>query len=168
MSERRVVEHPAVGGYNSLWGWHLSRDPLRVAFNFLMLLVIRYSLFLELKTACMRAMGIKVGEHVSMALEATVDIFYPELIEIGDNSIVGYRATILAHEYLIDTYRTGKVIIGKNVLIGANATILAGVTIGDGAVISACSLVNRDVPAGAFVGGVPAGVIERENVVQSG
>ena len=169
MPERKLTEHPAaVKGFNSLWGWHHDRDPVVVAFNFLLLQVVRYSPSLQLKIGCMRAMGIKAGEHVSMALEATVDIIYPELIEIGDNTVVGYRTTILAHEYLIDTYRTGRVIIGKNVLIGANATILAGVTIGDGAVVSACSLVNRDVPAGAFVGGVPAKIIERENDVQSG
>ncbi|MDI6897617.1 acyltransferase [Methanocella conradii] len=165
MSERRTIDHPAWKGANSLWTWHIDRNPLRVAFNFLLLQVVRYSPSLQLKIDCMRLMGVKVGERVSMALEATVDIFFPELIEIGENSIIGYRATILAHEYLIDRYRTGRVVIGKNVLVGANSTILPGVTIGDGAVISACSLVNRDVPAGAFVGGVPAKIIERENGV---
>ncbi|AFD01034.1 hypothetical protein Mtc_2299 [Methanocella conradii HZ254] len=165
MSERRTIDHPAWKGANSLWTWHIDRNPLRVALNFLLLQVVRYSPSLQLKIDCMRLMGVKVGERVSMALEATVDIFFPELIEIGENSIIGYRATILAHEYLIDRYRTGRVVIGKNVLVGANSTILPGVTIGDGAVISACSLVNRDVPAGAFVGGVPAKIIERENGV---
>jgi acetyltransferase-like isoleucine patch superfamily enzyme len=163
MTARKVMDHPARGGFNSLWGWHDDRDPLRVLFNFFMMLIVRYSPSLRLKVECMRLMGVKAGEHVSMALEATVDIFYPELIEIGDNSIVGYRATILAHEYLIDKYRTGNVIIGKNVLIGANATILPGVAIGDGAVVSACSLVNKDVPSGAFVGGVPAKILESQN-----
>jgi len=163
MSERKVTEHPARGGVNSLWNCYEGRNPLVVAFNFLMLLVVRYSPILQLKIDCLRLMGVKAGQHVAMAMEASVDIFYPELIEIGDNTIVGSRATILAHEYLIDKYRTGNVIIGKNVLIGANATILPGVTIGDGAVVSACSLVNKDVPAGAFVGGVPAKIIEREN-----
>jgi acetyltransferase-like isoleucine patch superfamily enzyme len=141
----------------------MDREPLRVAFNFLMLLIVRYSPSLQLKIDCMRLMGINAGQHVSMALEATVDIFFPELIEIGDNTIIGHGATILAHEYLIDKYCTGNVKIGKGVLIGANTTVLPGVTIGDGAVVSACSLVNKDVPAGAFVGGVPAKIIERQN-----
>jgi acetyltransferase-like isoleucine patch superfamily enzyme len=139
---------------------------LRVSLNFLLLLIVRYSPSLRLKLPCLRLMGVKAGKHVSMALQATVDIFYPELIEIGDNSIVGYNATILAHEYMIEAHRTGKVIIGKNVLIGANATILPGITIGDNAVVSAGSLVNHDVPAGAFVGGVPAKVLERKNIDQ--
>ena len=48
-------------------------------------------------------------------------------------------------------------------MIGANTTILPGVTIGDGAVVSAGTLVHKDVPAGAFVGGNPMRII-KENV----
>jgi acetyltransferase-like isoleucine patch superfamily enzyme len=54
--------------------------------------------------------------------------------------------------------------IGNSVLIGINATILKGVTIGDGAVVAANSLVNRSVPSKTLVGGVPAKVL-RENIV---
>ncbi|MCK5698777.1 MAG: acyltransferase, partial [Candidatus Aenigmarchaeota archaeon] len=82
-------------------------------------------------------------------------IFFPELIEIGENCIIGYNATVLAHEFLIDEYRTGRVKIGDNVLIGANTTVLAGVMIGDNAQVSAMTLVNKDVLKNAKVGGVP-------------
>jgi len=50
-------------------------------------------------------------------------------------------------------------VIGNDVFIGMNVTILDGVNIGHGAVIGACSLVNKDVPPYAIVGGVPAKVI---------
>ena len=53
----------------------------------------------------------------------------------------------------------GEVVIGNNVLIGANTTILPGVTIGDNAIVSAATLVHKDVPAGAFVGGNPMQMI---------
>jgi hypothetical protein len=46
--------------------------------------------------------------------------------------------------------------IGRDVWIGANAVILGGVTVGDGAVVAAGSVVSRDVEAGAIVAGVPA------------
>ena len=50
----------------------------------------------------------------------------------------------------------GGVEIGKNVWIGTKATILDGVRIGDNAIIGAYSLVNKDVPSGNKVVGIPA------------
>lgn len=49
--------------------------------------------------------------------------------------------------------------IGDHVWIGARSTILKGVSIGDGAVVAAGSLVTRDVPPGALVGGSPARMV---------
>lgn len=51
------------------------------------------------------------------------------------------------------------IVIGNDVYIGFRATIKAGITIGDGAVVGACSLVTKDVPPYAIVGGVPAKII---------
>jgi acetyltransferase-like isoleucine patch superfamily enzyme len=93
-----------------------------------------------------------------------VDVFFPEHITIGNNSVIGYNTTILAHEYLIEEYRIGKVVIGDHVLIGANTTILPGVTIGDGAIVAAGAVVHKDVPAGAFVGGNPLRDLRRSGV----
>ena len=58
----------------------------------------------------------------------------------------------------IDTLTKGPVKIGNDVWIGFRATILSGVTIGDGAVIGAGSIVTRDVPAYSIVCGGPAKV----------
>ncbi len=102
---------------------------------------------------------MKVGDQTAVALMVMMDIMFPEKISIGRNSIIGYNTTILAHEYLIDEYRLGDVVIGDEVMVGANSTILPGVTIGDGAIVSAGTLVHQDVPAGSFVGGNPMRVI---------
>ena len=52
-----------------------------------------------------------------------------------------------------------RISIGNDVWIGANAIILDGVSIGDGAIIAAGSLVNKDVDSYTIVGGVPAKLI---------
>jgi acetyltransferase-like isoleucine patch superfamily enzyme len=52
------------------------------------------------------------------------------------------------------------VTIGKNVWIGENACILMGVTIGDGAIIGANSVVTKDVSAASIVAGAPARLIK--------
>lgn len=140
---------------NSLTKWYLARNPFRVTVNFTVIFLSRYLPFLSLKRFLYRLLGAKVGKNVSFGLGATLDIFFPDFIEIGDNSVIGYNSTILCHEFLVAELRKGKVIIGKNAMIGANSTILAGVTIGDNASISAMSLVNRDVSEGEKVQGVP-------------
>lgn len=56
-----------------------------------------------------------------------------------------------------------EIIIGDHVWIGTRAVVLKGVTIGDGAVIAACSVVTKDVPADCLAAGNPARVI-RKNV----
>lgn len=94
-----------------------------------------------------------------MGLAVVFDVFYPHLITIEENSVIGYNSVILCHDFRVKEALTGPVHIGKDVLVGANSTILPGVTIGDGAQVSAMSLVNKDIPAGVFAGGVPVRVI---------
>ena len=140
---------------NSLAKWYLARNPVRVAINFIVIYLSRYLPFLSFKRFLYRLLGAKIGKNVSFGLGVTLDIFFIDLVEIGDNTVIGYNSTILCHEFLVPELRKGKVVIGKNVMIGANSTILAGVTIGDNASVSAMSLVNRDVSDGECVQGVP-------------
>lgn len=57
--------------------------------------------------------------------------------------------------------RKGDIIIGNDIWIGYEAVIMSGVTIGDGAIIGARSVVTKDIPPYTIVGGVPARQIRR-------
>lgn len=59
------------------------------------------------------------------------------------------------------TKSKGKITIGNDVWIGYGVTILSGVNIGDGAVLGACALVNKDVTPYTIVGGIPAKMIKK-------
>lgn len=161
MRRRERLTRHFTDGANSLVHWTRHVPPLKVVRNFIVIYLCRYLPALGLKRWLYRRIGVKVGRDVSVGLGAVLDVFWPELIELGDGCVIGFNSTVLTHEFLIREYRTGPVRIGKGAMIGANATILAGVEIGDGAVVSALSLVNDDVPPGAKVMGVPAVVVGR-------
>ena len=86
-------------------------------------------------------------------------------IYIGDNSFIGHNCTLATLDHELDPEKRyiiypAPIKIGNKVWIGSNAIILKGVTIGDGAVVAAGALVNKDVPPLAIVGGVPAKIIK--------
>ena len=107
------------------------------------------------------------------------------VIEVGAGTFVNHRTELVAHErvtlgrdcllawdvLVLDSdshsvdggVRTAAVTIGDRVWIGCRASVLKGVTIGDGAVVAAGSVVVQDVPARALVAGNPARVV-REDV----
>lgn len=156
----RKTERYPIEGPNSLWQIYRTVSMWKGIRNFIFIQIARYCPLLPVKNwIYRRVLGMKVGKHTAFALMVMVDVFFPERIRVGDNTIIGYNSTILAHEYLIDEYRLGDVVIGNHVMIGANTTILPGVTIGDRAVVAAGSVVHRDVAPGSFVGGNPIRVI---------
>ena len=94
-------------------------------------------------------------------------------IVIGDNFLSGRNVTISDNNHGDTDFNTleippyerklvtkGPVIIGNNVWVGDKATILGGVSIGNGAVIAANSVVTKDVPPYTIVGGNPARIIK--------
>jgi len=152
----RKVERYPTEGPNSLWQVYRTVSRTKAVRNFVFIQIARYCPSLPVKNwIYRRVLGMKVGRQTAFALMVMVDVFFPEKITVGDNTIVGYNSTLLTHEYLIDEYRLGEIKIGSNVMIGANVTVLPGVTIGDGAVVAAGAVVHKDVAPGARVGGNP-------------
>ena len=96
---------------------------------------------------------------------AKISVF--EKVTIGQDVAISENVTIRDsdnHEISgANGPSTAPINIGDKVWIGINVTILKGVTVGDGAVIAAGSLVNKNIPPRTLVGGVPAKVL-RENV----
>lgn len=90
-----------------------------------------------------------------------------DTIQIGDHVGIGQEVMILttSHEIGPAPRRNGPltmapVVVGNGVWIGARSLILPGVTVGDGAIVAAGSVVHRDVPANTLVGGVPARAVK--------
>ena len=90
-------------------------------------------------------------------------------IEIGSDSVISDDVRIQdsdnhrVYEHGQQKVMTKPILIGNHCWIGKNALILKGVTIGDGAIVAAGSVVVKDVPSGCLVAGNPARVI-KENV----
>ncbi|WP_172623509.1 acyltransferase [Arabiibacter massiliensis] len=89
-----------------------------------------------------------------------------ESITIGDGCAISHDFTVMdSNAHILDGSKgTAPVVVEDHVWIGTRVMVLSGVTVGEGAVIAAGSVVTRDVPARSLVGGVPAKVI-RDNVV---
>jgi maltose O-acetyltransferase len=107
--------------------------------------------------------GLRLGEGVYIAPGTVIDPRHCWLVSIGDESVLGPRVHILAHDASTKPHlgftKIGEVNIGRRVFIGAMAVILPDVRIGDDAIVGAGSVVRDDVPAGMVAFGNPAQVI---------
>lgn len=162
---------------------------LVVSYEFLMCLIFslpRYRLCIFFKQSLLRLMGAQFGKGVviypgvwispgrNLQVEDHVDLAKDVLIttsggvKIGSRTLIGYRTQIISSNHSIPPVGQpfpisgddhAPVVIGQDVWIGANCVITPGVTIGEGAVVAAGSVVTKDVPENSIVGGVPAKVI---------
>ncbi|PSQ60861.1 MAG: acetyltransferase [Halobacteriales archaeon SW_9_67_25] len=158
----RLTAHARPGPGTSLRKWYRVRNPLRVVLNYVVIVVCRISPSLRLKRWLLRRVGVTVGSGVAWGLESTPDVFWPDLVTVEADAVIGYDATILCHEFLVDEYRTGEVVIGERAMIGAGTVVLPGVEVGPGARVAANSLVASDVRPGATVAGIPATPVDDE------
>lgn len=122
------------------------------------------------------ALGVDIkGDYANISIDKNAEInsgvflLAKDKILLGENSTIAYHAMVLTSANPNGPYNalsklypkmTAPVVIGKNVWIGAGAIILPGVTIGDLVVVAAGAVVNRDIPSGVVVAGVPARIVK--------
>lgn len=101
--------------------------------------------------------SIQIGNFCSIARNVTFQEFNHDF-----NRLTSYfiNANMFRKSNLDDIVSKGSIVLGHDVWIGTHSVILSGVKIGTGAVIAANSVVVKDVPSYAIVGGNPAKVIK--------
>ena len=116
---------------------------------------------------------LHIGRHVQ--INDSVHIGAIEQVVIGDHTLIASRVFISDHNHgnyqVQDSASTPEippadrplssrpVHIGRNVWLGEQVCILPGVTVGDGAIVGANSVVTRDIPPNSIAAGNPARVI---------
>ena len=102
-----------------------------------------------------------VGKDCQIGADCIFDL--SERITIGDRVTIGFGVMLLTstHELDIREHRAGPVqlipvTIGDGSWLGPRVIILPGVTVGEGAIVEAGAVVNKDVPPHSRVGGMPA------------
>jgi len=121
------------------------------------------------RVALHRWRGVHIGKNIFIGAEVFIDDAEPGLVTIEDDVTIIARSTILGHAYypvhfasmLKDARQKRNTVIKKGAYLGAHTVVLPGVTIGEYSIISACSLVTKDVPPYSMVAGVPAAVVKK-------
>ena len=110
--------------------------------------------------------GVKIGKNCKISSHT----FICEGVTIEDGVFIGHNVTFINDKYPRATDNSGRrldigdwklerTVIKKGASIGSSATILCGVTIGEGAIVGAGSVVTKKVPALAVVAGNPARIL---------
>ncbi len=117
---------------------------------------------------------VEIGAKTVLGQECTISGY--QRIQIGEQCVVADRAMFIDFDHgtaevdrpiRVQGIYKRDVVIGSNVWIGYGASFLRGVRVGDNSVVGTYSVVNRDVPANAVVGGIPAKVLRMRDAPSS-
>jgi acetyltransferase-like isoleucine patch superfamily enzyme len=104
-----------------------------------------------------RARGVSIGRNVWISYNVVLETGAPQLITIEDGAFIGIGVIVIAH--FKESHRGVR--IGKQAFIGPGVIILPDVEIGEGAVVTAGSVVTSSVPPMTVVQGNPAVAIAK-------
>ena len=116
----------------------------------------------RLRIKLQRWRGVQIGKQVHIGPDCIIDYAYPCFVRIDDGASLAGADYVLAHSTPMECHAknvesfVAPTIIGRNAWVGVNVTILPGVTIGEGAIVAAGSVVTHDIPAWTLAAGVPA------------
>lgn len=108
---------------------------------------------------------LSVGDGSWLSPKVIIHTHADARIQIGDRCDIGPGVKFITGGHLMGNSQrragagTAKsIVIGNGTWVGAESTILGGVTIGEGCIVAAGSVVTKDVPPNVLVAGVPASV----------
>jgi len=151
----------------------MKMSPLRIIKKLLYYFAIIFPMPSSLKASIFASNGVKIKnkKKIFIGYNVWLDSAYPNLITLGEHVIIGAGVKMIAHSG--GTFLHGETLTNKlneikiedGVLIGINSIILPGVNIGKCAVISAGSVVTKDVEPYTVVGGNPAKFLNKLEVI---
>ncbi len=163
--------------YGQVSFWRVFVSSLKHVRNAFLLKYCMYSVLLspvnyrKIRPILWRWMGAKVGKDCFIGYEVWADMTNMDLIELEDYVHITTRCILLCHKRDLRNYHVGdnsaklpyvrkKIVLKKGCMIGMNTTIMPGVTIGEGAMVGAGSVVTKDIPPWTIATGSPAVVVK--------
>lgn len=124
----------------------------------------------KLRPRLMRKMGCHVGNGCFIGDHVRIDQGHADMITLEDGVSIAGGTRLLCHqrdfaEYFVGSdynklrYKIKPIVLKKGCLIGMESFVLPGVTVGEGAIVGAGSLVTKDIPAWTVATGRPAKVV---------
>lgn len=126
----------------------------------------------KLRPWVLKKLGCHVGKDVFVGDHVRIDGGHAHLIYIDDHAHIAGGTRLLCHQRDLSNYCVGDdyaklgykkkpIHLCKGSLVGMESFIMPGVTIGEGAIVGAGSLVTKDIPAWTIATGRPAKVVKK-------
>lgn len=133
----------------------------------------------KIRPWCLKKVGCHVGKGCFIGDSVKIDTGHADMITLEDSVSIAGGTRLLCHQREFSDYFVGSdymkldytikpIVLKKGCLIGMESFVLPGVTVGEGAIVGAGSLVTKDIPAWTVATGRPAKVVrqipKRENL----